>query len=90
MLSFFFDVTLKCTAYGVFVYLRSLLLSLGLGEHSLEGFDSLTHASVQGGLDGMEVIVQVLPEAHQETQGLINSRLQVIFIECCKSNEQIT
>lgn len=83
LFTFFLDVLLQLTTDGLLELARTsstawqVLISLRLDEHSLEGLNSLSHASVERSLDGVEVIVQVLAEANQEGEWLIQSVLQV-------------
>ena len=74
----FLDVFLLLSANRVLICLRSFLVSLGLNQHSLEYFHSLSHPSVQRSLNGMEMVVQVLSEANQEGQRLVKVRVHMV------------
>ena len=80
MLAFFLDVLYLLPADCLLEFAgsgRQILVSLRLNEHSLEDFDSLSHARVQRSLDRVEVIVKVLPEADQERERLVQPVFQV-------------
>ena len=67
------DVLLLSTADGLLELAGAdlLLVTFGLSEHTLEGFYSLSHAGVQGGLDRVLVIVHILSETNEEGEGLV-------------------
>lgn len=75
---FLFEVFLLCTTDCVLVFLRGILFTFGLGQDSLEGLNSLTHSGVQRSLNGMKMIVKVLPEANQESKWLLEWRCHMI------------
>jgi hypothetical protein len=65
-----------CSSDSLFEFAYSgFLISLRLREHSLESLYSLSHASVEGGLNGMEVIVKILSETYQERERLFEAIL---------------
>jgi hypothetical protein len=69
-----------CSSDCVLVLFGSFYVSSGLGDHSLEQFNSLSHSGVEGTLDSMKVIMQVLSEANKKGQRLLKGRIAVIRV----------